>query len=123
MENQIKTDGSQPHELERTTSWGYVNMNLSGFFKIARLAEHLSIDLWNYQTHDGKSLQKCVDWLLPYLKKEKAWDYKQIKKIEYSDTINILKIASKVYSNSGYDKLALQVDEKTYQSDFLVLTY
>jgi hypothetical protein len=123
IESQIKPDGSQPHELERTTSWGYVNMNLSGFFKIAQLAEHLNVDLWSFHTADGKNLQKCVDWMLPYLKNEKAWEYKQIKKIEYSDTVNILKTASKVYSNSGYDKLAKEIDPKTYTSDFGTLTF
>jgi hypothetical protein len=116
MLSQLKPDGSQPFELERTTSWGYVNMNLMGFFHNARLAEHLNIDLWNYQTADGKNLQKCVDWILPYLKKEKTWDYKQIKKIEYKETVNILKIAAKMYVNPAYDKLAKEVDEPTYNS-------
>jgi len=123
IESQLKPDGSQPFELERTTSWGYVNMNLMGFFHNARLAEHLNIDLWNYQTADGKNLQKCVDWMLPYLKKEKTWDYKQIKKIEYNETVNILKIAAKVYSNPAYDQLAKEIDEKNYHSDFGHLTF
>jgi hypothetical protein len=123
IESQLKSDGSQPHELERTTSWGYVNMNLMGFFHNARLAEHLNIDLWNYQTADGKNLQKCVDWMLPYLKKEKTWDYKQIKKMEYNETVNILKTAAKVYSNPAYDRLAKEIDEKNYHSDFGHLTF
>lgn len=123
IESQLKSDGSQPHELERTTSWGYVNMNLMGFFHNARLAEHLNIDLWNYQTADGKNLQKCVDWMLPYLKKEKTWNYKQIKKMEYNETVNILKTAAKVYSNPAYDRLAKEIDEKNYHSDFGHLTF
>ena len=123
MLSQLKPDGSQPFELERTTSWGYVNMNLMGFFHNARLAEHLNIDLWNYQTADGKSLQKCVDWMLPYLKKEKTWDYKQIKKIEYKETVNILKISAKMYANPAYDKLAKEVDEIFYNSFLGQLTF
>jgi hypothetical protein len=98
-------------------------MNLMGFFHNARLAEHLNIDLWNYQTVDGKNLQKCVDWMLPYLKKEKTWNYKQIKKMEYNETVNILKTAAKVYSNPTYDKLAKEIDEKIYHSDFSHLTF
>jgi hypothetical protein len=79
--------------------------------------------LWNYQTADGKNLQKCVDWMLPYLKKEKTWNYKQIKKMEYNETVNILKTAAKVYSNPAYDKLAKEIDEKNYHSDFGHLTF
>ena len=121
--SQLKPDGSQPFELTRTTSWGYVNMNLMGFFHNARLAEHLNIDLWKYQTIDGKNLQKCVYWMLPYLKKDKVWDYKQIKKIEYHETINILKIAAKMYVNPAYDKLAKEIDEPTYNSFLGQLTF
>ena len=123
MVSQLKSDGSQPFELARTTSWGYVNMNLLGFFNNARLAEHLKIDLWKYETKDGKNLKKCVDWMLPYLKKEKVWDYKQIKKMEYRETVNILKMAAKVYTNPAYDKLAKEVDEKIFNSDFGQLTF
>jgi unsaturated chondroitin disaccharide hydrolase len=117
MASQLKPDGSQPHELVRTTSWNYTNMNLLGFFNTARLAENVNVDLWKYETKDGKSLQKCVDWLLPYLKKEKKWGYEQIKKMEYDLTFEILKTAAKKYQNPAYDALAKQVDVETYQSD------
>jgi hypothetical protein len=71
IQSQLQPDGSQPHELERTVSWGYVNMNLWGFVQLAKMAEKVNIDLWKYETPDGKNLQKAVDWLIPYLKKEK----------------------------------------------------
>ena len=121
--SQLKPDGSQPHELERTTSWNYTNMNLNGFLLLARMADNCKVDLWNYQTADGKSLKKSIDWLLPYLKKEKTWDYKQIKKMPYDETIRILKVASKQYANPAYNLLAKEVDEKVYNSDINVLTF
>ena len=121
--SQLKPDGSQPHELARTVSWGYVNMNLAGFFTIARWAENLKIDLWHNETTDGKNLQKCVDWMLPYLKKEKKWDYKQIKKMEYDETVWLLKTAAKKYSKPNYDVLAKEIDIKSYQSDMGQLTF
>ena len=121
--SQLKPDGSQPHELERTTSWNYTNMNLNGFLLLARMADNYKVDLWNYQTTDGKNLKKAIDWLVPYLKKEKSWDYKQIKKMPYDDTVRILKIASKQYANPAYNLLAKEVDEKVYNSDINVLTF
>jgi hypothetical protein len=123
MESQFKADGSQPFELERTKSWNYVNMNLLGFCDIARFAEHLQIDLWQYETPEGKNLKKCIDWLLPYIKKEKAWEYEQIEKIKYNQTIKILQIASKKYNNPLYTELAKELDATSYQSFLNQLTF
>jgi Alginate lyase len=123
IKSQIEPDGSQPHELARTVSFGYVNMNLYGFFTIARLAEHVNTDLWQYKAAEGKNLQNGVDWLVPYLKKEKKWTHQQIKKMSYEDTVKVLSMASKAYSNPAYDALAKKVDEQTYQSYMHQLTF
>lgn len=123
LESQLKTDGSQPFELARTKSWNYANMNLDGYFIAARLAENSQIDLWHYQTKEGKNIKYAVDWLMPYLKKEKKWEYEQIQNIGFGETVRILKIASKKYSNPDYDTLAKKIDLKTYQSDSNQLTF
>jgi hypothetical protein len=123
IKSQLETDGSQPHELARTTSWDYVNMNLAGFCTIARLAENLKIDLWHFETTDGKSLRKSIDWLVPFLKKEKKWAHKQIKKMEYDHTVEILKIASKVYNYPVYEALSKEIDAKNYPSDIYELIF
>jgi hypothetical protein len=121
--HQIKPDGSQPEELARTTSWGYVSMNLWGFFQLARMGEHVGVDLWQYETADKQNLRKCVDWLLPYLKNEKKWTFEQIKKREYDNTIPVLKTAAIVYNNPAYDALAKEVDAKIYNDFIGVLGY
>jgi hypothetical protein len=123
MESQLKADGTQPFELERTKSWNYVNMNLLGFCDMARLAEHLQIDLWQYETPEGKTLKKCIDWLLPYIKKEKVWEYQQIEKMKYKQTIQILQMASKKYNNLIYAALAKELDSASYQSFLNQLTF
>jgi len=123
MESQIKSDGSQPFELERTKSWDYVNMNLDGYFLVAQLAENKGVNLWQFDTKEGKNIKKCVDWMLPYLQNEKKWEFEQIKSFGYAETIRILKIASQKYSNAAYDALAKKVDVKTYQSDNNELTF
>lgn len=123
MESQLKSDGSQPLELARTKSWGYVNMNLFGYFLIAKLAENINISLWNYQISEGKNMKAALDWVIPYLKNEKKWEYEQIEKIRFEETIKLLKIAANKYSNPIYETLAIKTDMKTYQSDIIELTY
>ncbi len=123
MASQLKPDGSQPHELARTVSWGYTNMNLYGFMTLAQLAEKVKTDLWHYETTDGKSIQKCVNWLLPYLRKEQKWTYKQIKEMTYENTIKVLKLAAIAYAKPTYDALAKETDAAIYQSDMCQLTF
>jgi hypothetical protein len=123
IQSQLQPDGSQPHELERTVSWGYVNMNLWGFIQIAKMAEKVNVDLWKYETADGKNLQKAVDWLIPYVKKEKKWSHKQIKKMVYEDTINLMKLAAIAYKKPDYESMAKMADTKIYNSEFYQLTF
>jgi hypothetical protein len=123
IQSQMKPDGSQPFELERTVSWGYTNMNLAGFFKIAKLAENVKNNLWNYETTDGKGLQKSLQWLIPYLKNEKVWEFKQIKEKEYDDTLWLLKMASVKYANPAYEVLARNICQKDCMTDVERLTF
>jgi len=123
IQSQMKPDGSQPFELERTVSWGYTNMNLAGFFKIARLAENVKNNLWNYETTDGKGLQKSLQWLIPYLKNEKVWEFKQIKEKEYDDTLWLLKMASVKYTNPAYEVLARNICQNDCMTDVERLTF
>ena len=123
MESQLKPDGSQPFELARTKSWSYVNMNLFGYFLIAKLAENAEIQLWSQQISEGKNMRNALNWIIPYLKDEKQWEYEQIQKISYGETIRILKLAAKKFANPEYEVLAKKIDLKTYQSDIIELTY
>jgi hypothetical protein len=123
IQSQMKPDGSQPFELERTVSWGYTNMNLAVFFKIAKLAENVKNNLCNYETTDGKGLQKSLQWLIPYLKNEKVWEFKQIKEKEYDDTLWLLKMASVKYANPAYEVLARNICQKDCMTDVERLTF
>ncbi len=106
IQSQIQPDGQQPLELARTLSWGYTNMNLHGFFTIARLAENVNIDLWNYQTSDGRGIKKAFEWLLPYASGEKEWAHQQIKPRKFDMTAKNLRIASQKYKKPEYAALA-----------------
>lgn len=97
IESQLAKDGSQPHELARTLSWNYSQMNLQGFFILGRLAENIRIDLYKYTSPGGKSLKSAFAWMLPYAKDEKPWVEKQIKTIDNEGYLYVARTASGIY--------------------------
>jgi hypothetical protein len=70
---QIEPDGSQPLELARADGWGYSVFNVNALTSLAVLADRLGVDLWHYQTPDGRSLRNALDYLAPYTDPAHKW--------------------------------------------------
>ncbi len=51
---------------------------MQAVYDIARLGECVGIDLWAYQSPDGKSLRKNTDFLATYAGHEDQWKWKEI---------------------------------------------
>ena len=100
---QITPEGLQPKELARTKSWHYVQLNLTGLFKLARLGEHVGMDIWHYQTADGRSIRHALDWLVPYAVGDKPWKYKQIAYRHNDMMVYLLRQAANVYKDPAYE--------------------
>lgn len=109
IESQILEDGSQPYELARTKSWSYAAMNLKGFFGLARLGEHVGVDLWNYQTREGKSIKKAFGWMLPYASGKKEWTHEQIEPIDWNEFLPLLTMAAPHYPDPVVQQLISQL--------------
>lgn len=121
IKSQIEPDGRQPHELARTLSWDYTNMNLYGFFTLARLAEHVGADLWNFES-DGRGIKKAFLWVLPYVRDDKKWTYQQIKDRKFGQTVSILRTASQKFAQADYNVLADKLAAAKGESSLAILT-
>ena len=102
---QIEPDGSQPHELVRTKSLGYSAFNLQALCHLATLAEHAGIDLWHYETRDGRSLRRAIDFVVPYVSAPYRWPHEQIRRMEQADFATILWRAGIAYRDPSYTSL------------------
>ena len=79
---QIEPGGAQPLELERTKSLSYSRMNLEGMTRLAWHGRQLGVDLWNYQTDDGRSIRAAYEYLRPFAFEDAGWDHPQLGDID-----------------------------------------
>jgi hypothetical protein len=102
---QFEEDGAQPHELARTKSLGYASMNLTGWFRLALLAEKAGIDLWNTTAANGTGIKRGLEWFTPYVSKEKNWAFEQIENFGYDRILSLYALAEKKYPNTSYQHI------------------
>ena len=76
LPTQMAPDGSFPLELKRTKPYGYSLFNADAMAAVCWILSTPSDDLWKYQTSDGKSMCKGVEWLAPYIADKSKWPYK-----------------------------------------------
>jgi hypothetical protein len=72
---QMGPDGSFPLELSRTKPYGYSLFNLDAMTMVCLISSDKNNDLWNYKTSDGKSIQKGIEFLYPYIADKSKWTY------------------------------------------------
>jgi Alginate lyase len=107
---QIEPDGRQPLELARTKAWSYSNGNLDGLMQLATLAQHVGVDLWNFQTKDGRGIRKALDFLVPIAIGEKRWAYQEIEGGVKPETLfPLMRRAAAIYRDSAYQAVMARV--------------
>ncbi len=87
INGQIQPDGSQPLELRRTLALHYSLFNLKAFVSLAALAEPLQIDLWNYESENGRSLRSALEFVLPFVLSDQPWPYSQIAPVNFMEDL------------------------------------
>ena len=110
---QIEPDGRQPLELVRTKAWSYSTGNLAGLMSLAKLGECVGADLWHYETPDGRSIRKALDYLAPFALGEKKWPHQQLGGWSAEGFPPLLRQAVLHYPDAGYQEMARKLARET----------
>ena len=111
--NQIEPDGKMPRELARTLSFNYSLFNLRAEMELATLGRSGGVDLWHYQTADGRSILKAVEFMAPYADPKREWPYQQINQPNRNELGELLLRAAAEFPESNPIRNALSF----YQAD------
>jgi hypothetical protein len=102
---QIEADGRQPLELARTNAWGYSTGNLRGLISLAQLGDKFGVDLWHYETADGRSIRKALDCLVAFATGEREWLAGRSGEPSLQSLANPLRLAATRYSDPKYKEI------------------
>jgi hypothetical protein len=56
----------------------YSLFNLDALACLCELAWHRGVDLWHFETPDGRSLGKAIAFMLPFLDNPYTWKWQQL---------------------------------------------
>jgi hypothetical protein len=76
LPNQMGADGSFPLETTRTKPYGYSIFNLDAMAALCQILSTPKDNLWNFETPDGKSIKKGIDYLYPFIADKGKWTLK-----------------------------------------------
>lgn len=109
---QIEPDGKQPYELVRTIAFSYTIFNISHMLDMCQIAKKIGVDLFQAESQDGRSIEKAIDFFIPYMgKTREEWPYKQIKEwdVKQEEATWILRRASFFAPAKNYEKIGASV--------------
>jgi len=106
LEHQVMPDGSQPLEGARTRGLSYTLFNLEALMKLADLGTHCGEDLWSFQTADGRSIRRALDYALPFAAGDKKWQQQQITEFKPQEIVPLLLQAAAKFHQPEYENAA-----------------
>jgi hypothetical protein len=120
----IDADGRQPEEVERTKGLHYSAFNLSAMSVLGRVGEQVGVDLWKYESTDGRSLRQALDFLLPYLAGEKEWPLEQIEEIDIgASDMGVFYLAAARYGDARYRQVLDEMSERPSKFEYARLQF
>lgn len=118
LPQQMATDGSFPLELKRTKPYGYALFNTEAMVLLVHVLdqakEKIDKPLWNYTNNEAKSIEKAVNWILPYVEDKSTWPYpKDVMYWEEWPVAQPFLLFAALYTNEGaHQKRLLQAWKK-----------
>lgn len=76
LPNQMAVDGSFPLEMARTKPYGYAIFNLDAMVMLCQILSTEKDNLWTFETADGKSIAKGIQFLHPFVADKSLWKLK-----------------------------------------------
>src|SRR5579883_2821647 len=105
--SQIEPDGRQPRELARTRPFHYSAFNLEALTALALLGARAGVDLWGYETPDGRGIRAALDYLVPFATGAAPWPYPDLD-FDGRALAPLLARAARAYPDAGYAALIPQ---------------
>ncbi len=72
---QAAENGSFPRELGRTKPYNYSIFVVDNMAALCHLLSKPDDDLWEYETENGRSIIKALDFITPYILDKESWPY------------------------------------------------
>lgn len=107
---QVAADGKQPIELTRTRGLGYSAFNLVALLTLAEAGRRVGVDLYDYQTKDGRSLRRALDYLATFADPTQPWPHQQINNNDNAraDLAYLLRRGALAFREARYERLLTQ---------------
>jgi len=70
--------------------------------QLATLGERLGVDLWNFQTADGRSIRKALDFLVPIALGDRKWQYQELDGVKPESLFPLMRRAARAYQDKQY---------------------
>ncbi|HEY0677664.1 MAG TPA: alginate lyase family protein [Chitinophagaceae bacterium] len=77
LPSQMAVDGSFPRETRRTKPYGYSIFNLDAMAMICQILSTEENNLWQYETKDGRSIRKGIEFLYPFIVDKNKWPFQK----------------------------------------------
>jgi hypothetical protein len=105
---QVAPNGSLPLELKRTRALHYSYFALEALVGTAQFGRCVGLDLWRYQSADGRGLRAAFGFLAPYVGQEASFPYPEMKPEDASsEALPLFTAAAQAYGDTGLaDKAA-----------------
>lgn len=68
-------DGSFPRELGRTKPYNYSIFVVDNMVSLCQILSAEEDNLWEYESPEGRSIKKALDFITPYVEDKSTWPY------------------------------------------------